>query len=71
MTAKDKAKELYNKFEDSISTLEGSDWWESAKKCALTAVDEILDISYWEYMESGGGEEKTYWQEVKQEIINL
>jgi hypothetical protein len=45
--------------------------YEGAKQCALIAVDEILDIAYWEYMESMGEKEKEYWQQVKQEIINL
>jgi hypothetical protein len=44
---------------------------EMAKQCALIAVDEIIDVAYWEYMESMGEKEEKYWQEVKQEIINL
>ena len=33
--------------------------------------DEIIELAYWEYMESMGEKEEKYWQEVKQEIINL
>ena len=44
---------------------------EMAKQCALIAVDEIIELAYWEYMESMGEKEEKYWQEVKQEIINL
>jgi len=44
---------------------------EMAKQCALIAVDEIIDVAYWEYMESMGEKEEKYWEEVKQEIINL
>jgi len=32
------------------------------KECALIAVNEILDIAYWEYMESMGEKEEKYWQ---------
>ena len=65
MKPKEKAKELMFKF------------WEldfnpyEQKQCAIIAVDEILDIAYWEYMESMGEKEKEYWEEVKQEINNL
>ena len=44
---------------------------EMAKQCALIAVDEIIDVAYWEYMESMGEKEEKYWKQVKQEIINL
>ena len=44
---------------------------EMAKQCALIAVDEIIELAYWEYMESMGEKEEKYWEEVKQEIINL
>jgi hypothetical protein len=44
-------------------------WHELAKQSALFAVDEIIDIAYWEYMESMGEQEEKYWQEVKQEIL--
>jgi hypothetical protein len=44
---------------------------EMAKQCALIAVDEIIELAYWEYMESMGEKEEKYWQEVKQEINNL
>jgi hypothetical protein len=80
MTPKEKAKELFNKMESqtySYQPYAGANYsieeigWEAGKKCALIAVDEILDIAYWEYMESMGEKEKEYWEEVKQEISNL
>ena len=73
MTPKEKAKELVDKFQKQIFfeiTDERLDINES-KGCALIAVNEILDIAYWEYMESMGEKEEKYWQQVKQEIINL
>lgn len=63
MNAKDKALELYLKFEDKITGLEGNDWWDSAKNCALIAVGEI-----WENCQDNMAD---YWLEVKQEIIKL
>lgn len=62
MTPKEKAGELYNKMYDF------SIFDESAKQCALIAVDEILDMvkhTPIEFIETD------YWQEVKQEIENL
>lgn len=65
MTPKEKAEELYNIFEYSITGLEGNEWWDSAKKCALIAVDEILKASLCCNLS------KKYWQEVKTEIEKL
>jgi hypothetical protein len=66
MKAKEKAKELVLKFAFKGAQHEGE-----AKKFALIAVDEIIELAYWEYMESMGEKEEKYWQEVKQEINNL
>jgi hypothetical protein len=76
MTPKEKALELYNKFEDGITGVEGTDWWISAEKCALIAVDEILNVlPQKEYLEDKSkyieNRERLYWQEVKQEIEKL
>ena len=70
MTPKEKAGELYNKMYD-YSLFE-----EEAKRCALIAVDEIIefmeaddfdsDTCYW-----ANHSKMQYWQEVKQEIENL
>jgi hypothetical protein len=61
MTAKDKAKELVSRF-----YLEGSELYDSAIKCALISVDEILDI-----VQYVGDREYAYWQDVKSELENL
>lgn len=66
MTAKEKAEELYNKYEDSISGVEGSYWFESAKKCALVAVDEAINI-----IESLGNGYYTLSEELKNKINYL
>jgi hypothetical protein len=63
MTPKEKAKELFDKYQ-----LAGSQWYvDTTKKYALIAVDEI-----WNALESARAfEEYDYWQEVKQEIQKL
>jgi hypothetical protein len=74
MTAKEKAKELVDKFQKQIFfhiTDERLDIEES-KGCALIAVDEILDaITFNVYDEDAYNKEYNYWQEVKQEIEKL
>jgi hypothetical protein len=61
MTPKEKAEELYNKMYDF------SIFDESAKQCALIAVDEILKIC----VDSLGLTDLDYWQDVKEEIEKL
>jgi hypothetical protein len=68
MTPKEKAIELYNNFEDAIRGVEGYEWWESAKQCALIAVDLVLSTLS-PYL--GDDNARDYWQQVKQEIEKL
>ena len=67
MTPKEKAKELVNKFSSGhpiICKMNTRNMYISeAKQCALIAVDEILKAVEGKYDE--------YWQEVKQQILNL
>ena len=73
MTPKEKAIELYNKMYD-YSLFE-----EEAKRCALIAVDEIIEATnMYQYGINNALEhipskivKHPYWQEVKQEIENL
>ena len=74
MTAKEKAKELVDKFYPRATSysLDRKNQNENAKQCSLIAVDEILksvkkDSDYTITYQLA----KQYWQEVKQEIINL
>ena len=60
MTPKEKAEELVEKYDETLTYLESK---AKAKHCALIAVDEILEHCY-EVM-------KPFWQEVKQEIEKL
>jgi len=59
MTPKEKAEELIKKF------TEWTDHRQSAKECALIAVDEIVRNGIYSF------EDNRYWEEVKQEIEKL
>ena len=63
MEAKDKAIELFEKMYNKIQPDELGKDQESAKQCALIAVDELIKETDWS--------EANYWQEVKQEINKL
>ena len=68
MTPKEKAIELYNKFlnPSGDTYLYGMLEHESAKECALIAVDEILEITKHESPSA-----YVYYMQVKKEIENL
>ena len=68
MTPKEKAKELFEKMYYKIQPDELGKDNESAKECALIAVDEILNDDN-EFMQTFL--QKEYWQEVKHEIEKL
>jgi hypothetical protein len=73
MTAKGKAKELVSKFNNSYD--EESKTYiiyqslEESKRCALIAVEEILNPR--SFLISIPLQDENYWQEVKQEIEKL
>lgn len=83
MTPKEKAKELYSKFEDAIIGLEGDEWYSSIKQCALIAVDEIIEsrkddsrfddtlFQITTHYITPHPMYLTYWLKVKQEIEKL
>ena len=60
MTAKEKAKELVNRLDETLTYLESKS---KAKQCALICVDEILE----ECLDI----KESYWHEVKQEVNKL
>ena len=68
MTPKEKANELYSKFDNLLNNdfIHPIVYDNQLKKCALIAVDEVLDN-----LEDNTGKDIKYWQEVKQEIIRL
>lgn len=72
MTPKEKAKEIFEEIVDTFSDLRdgynSTEIYYSAKKCALIAVDEILQI----FQDTNGCDYRLdYWKEVKQEIEKL
>lgn len=76
MTPQDKAKELYNKFLNPSGNtyLYGMLEHESAKECALIAVDELIKshlLLTTTHESKPSIRCKTYWQEVKKEIEKL
>ena len=80
MTPKDKALELYNKYEQlGRDFTRGVSMKEFAKRCALIAVDEIIEATnMYQYGINNALEhipakivKHPYWQEVKQDIEKL
>ena len=65
MTPKEKAEELVTKM---LRELFDTDL---AVRCALVAVDELIDTASPVYDSFWPMNTKDYWQEVKQEITNL
>ena len=68
MAAVEKAQELVNKMYDEMfyykDGYSSGDAIGAAKKCALIAVEEVLENSHTNVFTN-------YWEQVKQEIINL
>jgi len=67
MKAKEKAQELFDKYFEFVEAYSVQGQYENAKQCSLIAVDEIIE----ELIEKDFANRFSYWQEVKQEIINL
>jgi hypothetical protein len=74
MKAEDKAKELFEKFQKPIDLLHKYPMcFDTAKQCALIAVDEIINSNPCDEGTDRGGNfewcsNEYYWQEVKKEI---
>ena len=63
MTAKEKARELIQKYIDNAYQEDKEGLYTPiAKQCAIIAVDEILDFDEMHFLD------REYWQEVKHEI---
>lgn len=72
MTPKEKAKEIVDKFMKPIDGLHKySMCFDTAKQCALIAVDLRLDGDFIFRTIEYGEDSLEYWQEVKQEIEKL
>jgi hypothetical protein len=80
MKVKEKAQQLIGKFFDLFINDKDEHYektaWRLSKKCALILVDEIIQIlPTSEYLEDVGNtienRQRTYWNQVKQEIENF
>ena len=72
MSAKDKALDLYFKYEKEIRIYRKNGFeydGRKAKNCALIAVDEIMKSIGWHDMDESNKD--TFWDDVKKEINNL
>jgi hypothetical protein len=65
MTPKEKSQELVEKYDETLTYLESKS---KAKQCALIAVDLAIEV---ETNIFKGKVNKSFWQEVKQEIEKL
>lgn len=66
-TPKEKAEDLVNKYDETLTYLESKT---KAKQCAIIAVNEILQAIDWHEFETPN-KEIEYWNQVKHEIENL
>jgi hypothetical protein len=66
MTPKEKAKQLYDSFEDDLMESDVYFLEAAKKRCALIAVNEIIDI--FENIDDIQGWYYSYWESVKIEI---
>jgi hypothetical protein len=76
MEAKEKAKELVNKYDCINFEISAyKNWVEAAKQCALIAVEELInstvDYLYPQSKFTRNTLKREYWQEVKQELLKL
>jgi hypothetical protein len=74
MTPREKADELYSKYDDLLNKDFGNPivFDNQIKQCALIAVDEILDLNLGlSNCDENNWDVEKFYQEVKQEIENL
>jgi hypothetical protein len=70
MTPKEKARELYDKYE--FVYIQNYTSKHEVKQCALIAVDEIIEAIDFDWMEVQNLDRvHVYWQQVKQELEQL
>ena len=65
MSPREKAKELVDKYDSTLTYLESKS---KAKQCALIAVDEMLRNDGWSSSRDEWDTFKKYYEEVKKEI---
>ena len=72
MTPKEKADELYSKYDDLLNKDFGNPivFDNQIKQCALIAIDELIEVAC-DYSDYDEKVTKEYWEKVKIEIENL
>ena len=71
MTAKEKANELFDKYNELLSIHIFNGTFDIAKQSALIAVDEMLNNDGWSSSPAEWSVFKKYCEEVKQELLKL
>jgi hypothetical protein len=72
MTPQEKAKELVSKYIHLTKQTTGANGIiYNSKQCALIAVDEILEDDVYDMSEELFEKRINYWEQVRQEIINI
>lgn len=72
MTAKEKAFELFGKYDDLLTGSMDIGWKKEAKRCALICVDEIISANpHSNPLKNDVYSTMGYWLEVKREIEAL
>ena len=69
MTPKEKAKELIDKYQ--FVYIQNYTSMFEVKECVLIAVDEILDVDYFDMSEEHFENIMEYWEQVKEEIKKI
>ena len=72
MTPREKADELYSKYDDLLNKDFGNPivFDNQIKQCALIAIDELIEVAC-DYSDYDEKVTKEYWEKVKIEIENL
>ena len=71
MIAEEKAKQLFNKYFELVEANSVRQQEENAKQCVLIVVDEMLEDDCFDMDDCYFEDRMRYWNDVKQEIINL
>lgn len=66
LTPKEKAKELVEKYDETLTYIESKS---KAKQCVLIAVNEIISIKLLWFQKDT--EHLDFWKEVKEELLKL
>lgn len=71
MIAEEKAKQLFYKYFGLVEANSILQQEENAKQCALIVVDEMIEDDCFDMGDCYYEDRLRYWNDVKQEIINL